>query len=175
MTSRPLFRCDGAGGVAARVKPGRVPVVVYGAGAYCSRVLCCLLRRMAMVGFEGCRGSRLGGCANGRSTRQTDWQAGTPVAEMAGSAQDAYSGSSRMIRFRGRRSGGGGGGRGHIQQPLRCSNRERAAVSRGRQASQRRRRPARSPRASTQLSHPPCSLRGRRLLPPCPALPRHIH
>ena len=45
--------------------------------------------------------------------RQTDRQAGTPVAEIVGgrrSDDNACSGSSRVIRFRGRRGGGGGGG-----------------------------------------------------------------
>lgn len=90
-----------------------------------------------MVGFEGCRGSRLGGCANGRSARQADGQAGTRVAEIVGSAQDACSGSSRVIRFRGRRGGGGG-----MEVPTLTG----AAVSRGRQATRC------VARASTQLS-----------------------
>jgi hypothetical protein len=45
--------------------------------------------------------------------RQTDRQAGTPVAEVVGgrrSDDNACSDSSRVIRFGGRRGGGGGGG-----------------------------------------------------------------
>ena len=42
--------------------------------ACCNKELCCLLRRTAMVGFEGCRESRLGGgCgqADGQAGRHT--------------------------------------------------------------------------------------------------------
>ena len=52
----------------------------------------------AMVGFEGCRESRLGVGVD----RQA-WQADTPVADIVGSrrsASNACSGSSRVIRFR---------------------------------------------------------------------------
>jgi hypothetical protein len=91
-------------------RPGAGPFLR--GAAYCNKELCCLLQRTAMVGFKGCRESRLGGGVDSRA-RQTDRQAGTPVAEIVGgrrSDDNACSGSSRVIRFRGRRGGGGGGG-----------------------------------------------------------------
>jgi hypothetical protein len=42
--------------------------------AYCNKELCCLLQRRAMVGFEGCRGCRLGGGCGQHG--QADGQAG---------------------------------------------------------------------------------------------------
>ena len=86
---------------------GPGPIVAGYCAACCGGWQWLASRAAAGAVWEGVRTGAVPG-------RQIDWQAGTPVAEIEGSSQDAYSGSSRMIRFRGRRSGGGGGGRGHL-------------------------------------------------------------
>jgi len=95
-----------------REQPGRAPVTLYGAGRIATRncVACCS-RRQWLASKAAARADWEGGVDS--SARQTDKQAGTPVAEIVGgrrSDDNACSGSSRVIRFRRRRSGGGGGG-----------------------------------------------------------------